>query len=355
MKCSKCGKEINDNSQYCKFCGNQINNNMSSKKIFVLKRIHILLIIMLVIVGIIIYPIVKKTINTNNNLQSISKTDTRNIKKDEQNTSTSNGTREKDNVSTSITGIEQAVKDGMIGEDYLTDGVTEDKLNFAFSDGNLQMYYDNWEDCIADARKLNIIKVYETFYEFPSSIKTFPIETGDTVQTINRKSFRNAPSYDAEIVQTTNIITTALEVNGDWVNTTIGWIPVYDLEGEKPVELNIHIPITEQNHYVEIKENYYITNYIICKLSQKKGTLANALKSLNNILDFELKQENGKTYLNSIRGVPNLKGLTNNEEYKWVVSTNKDRFDDRIENLDEVDIERTGTIFIEYVSVDKLK
>ena len=30
MYCSKCGKEINDNSQYCKYCGNALNTTSSN-------------------------------------------------------------------------------------------------------------------------------------------------------------------------------------------------------------------------------------------------------------------------------------------------------------------------------------
>ena len=57
-----------------------------------------------------------------------------------------------------LTGIERAIKDGAIGDDYMANGVTEDQL-LAALDGNLGMYYsDNPEQCIEDARKLNILK-----------------------------------------------------------------------------------------------------------------------------------------------------------------------------------------------------
>lgn len=59
--------------------------------------------------------------------------------------------------SNNITGIEQAIQDGMIEEDYLTKGVTENELKFAYTDGNLQLYYDSWEDCLRDAKKLYIL------------------------------------------------------------------------------------------------------------------------------------------------------------------------------------------------------
>lgn len=62
-----------------------------------------------------------------------------------------------------LTGIEQAIKDGMIGEDYITKGVSRGQLEFAFTDGNLQMYYDTWEECLADAEKLNIITSDEEY------------------------------------------------------------------------------------------------------------------------------------------------------------------------------------------------
>lgn len=73
---------------------------------------------------------------------------------------------EKDNrIKDNITGIEQAIKDGAF---EVTDDLSESKLKAAFIDGNLQLYYDNWEKCLEDAQKLNIItsnKPYLTMEE----------------------------------------------------------------------------------------------------------------------------------------------------------------------------------------------
>lgn len=55
------------------------------------------------------------------------------------------------------TGIAQAVKDGKIGEDILTEGISEEWLKFLYYDGNLQFYYETWDECLQDAQKLNII------------------------------------------------------------------------------------------------------------------------------------------------------------------------------------------------------
>lgn len=63
----------------------------------------------------------------------------------------------KNTVQNEITGIEQAINDGMIGKDYITEGVTESKLKSVYYDGNLQLYYDSWDKCLEDAKKLNII------------------------------------------------------------------------------------------------------------------------------------------------------------------------------------------------------
>lgn len=61
-------------------------------------------------------------------------------------------------MKTKITGIEQAIKDEMIGEDYLFEGVSEETLKRAYYDGNLQMYYDTWEECLSDAENLGILR-----------------------------------------------------------------------------------------------------------------------------------------------------------------------------------------------------
>lgn len=59
---------------------------------------------------------------------------------------------------TNMTGIEKAIKDGLLEEKTLTEGISEETLRFLCSDGNLQMYYDNFEKCLEDARKLNILR-----------------------------------------------------------------------------------------------------------------------------------------------------------------------------------------------------
>lgn len=59
---------------------------------------------------------------------------------------------------TNLTGIEKAIKDGMLGQDIITNGITIERLKFTFTDGNLQMYYSNWEDCLEDAITLKILK-----------------------------------------------------------------------------------------------------------------------------------------------------------------------------------------------------
>jgi len=67
--------------------------------------------------------------------------------------------------SNNITGIEQAIKDRAF---EVTDDLSESKLKAAFTDGSLQYYYDNWEKCLEDAQKLNIItsdKPYLTMEE----------------------------------------------------------------------------------------------------------------------------------------------------------------------------------------------
>ena len=62
------------------------------------------------------------------------------------------------NVKPVLTGIEKAIKDGMLEQDIITNGITEERLRFTFSDGNLQMYYSNWEDYLQDAKTLKILK-----------------------------------------------------------------------------------------------------------------------------------------------------------------------------------------------------
>lgn len=74
---------------------------------------------------------------------------------------------------TTITGIEQAIKDGMIGEDYITKGISESKLSFAFSEGNLQMYYDSWEECLEDAQKLGILTSNENYLTMEEELEKY--------------------------------------------------------------------------------------------------------------------------------------------------------------------------------------
>ena len=57
-----------------------------------------------------------------------------------------------------LTGIERAIQEGAIGDDYLENGVSEEWLRFAWSDGNLGLYYDSWEECLQDAKDLNILR-----------------------------------------------------------------------------------------------------------------------------------------------------------------------------------------------------
>ena len=81
------------------------------------------------------------------------------------NTINSLDTNNQTNNSSSLTGIEQAIKDRAF---EVTDDLSESKLKAAFTDGSLQYYYDNWEKCLEDAQKLNIItsdKPYLTMEE----------------------------------------------------------------------------------------------------------------------------------------------------------------------------------------------
>lgn len=57
-----------------------------------------------------------------------------------------------------LTGIEKAIEEGNIGDDYIDNGVSEEWLNSAYSNGNLQEYYNSWEECLNDAKKLNILR-----------------------------------------------------------------------------------------------------------------------------------------------------------------------------------------------------
>lgn len=57
-----------------------------------------------------------------------------------------------------ITGIQQAIKDGQMGDDCFENGISEEWLYFTWSDGNLQFYYDTWEECLQDAKDLGILR-----------------------------------------------------------------------------------------------------------------------------------------------------------------------------------------------------
>ena len=339
MYCRNCGKEIQNDCQYCKFCGKYINEKKNNIHIQ-LSTIIILIVLIGGGIGIMTY------LFTNNNSKKQHIINNNTIYKNETNSNISNNSTANNSIDNSekLTGIEKAIQDGMISTNYLTEGVSEDTLKFAYSNGVLNTYYNNWEQCLNDAIKLNIIKKFESIYTFPKSVETFPIEVGDTVKTKGRKNFRSEPSYESTLLRTTQSVTTAIEIKDNWVNTYLGWIPSYDLEGEKPVALNISLPKNEIRKYIEVYEDCYITDYITIYLNRKKGSLAEALRDLSNVLNFELKQENNKTYINSITGVPNLKGLTNNETYKWIVMEQNKILD----NLDEIDIQRIPTLTIEY-------
>ena len=85
-------------------------------------------------------------------------------KNDSNSTNTADTTNTTEN-SVSLTGIEQAIKDRAF---EVTDDLSESKLKAAFTDGSLRFYYDNWEKCLEDAQKLNIItsdKPYLTMEE----------------------------------------------------------------------------------------------------------------------------------------------------------------------------------------------
>lgn len=61
-------------------------------------------------------------------------------------------------ISPGLTGIEQAIKDGVL-KDCITNGTSEEWLHFAWSDGGwLQHYYNSWEECLQDAEDLGILR-----------------------------------------------------------------------------------------------------------------------------------------------------------------------------------------------------
>ena len=69
----------------------------------------------------------------------------------------SNNTSDRTNSTSSITGIEQAIKDGKLKQTYINEGITEGKLKVEYYEGELERYYKTFEECLADAKELNII------------------------------------------------------------------------------------------------------------------------------------------------------------------------------------------------------
>lgn len=69
----------------------------------------------------------------------------------------SNDTSDSSNSTSSITGIEQAIKDGKLKQTYMNEGITEGKLKVEYYEGELEKYYTTFEECLADAKELNII------------------------------------------------------------------------------------------------------------------------------------------------------------------------------------------------------
>lgn len=62
-------------------------------------------------------------------------------------------------ISPGLTGIEQAVKNGELDEDILQ-GTSEEMLTYIFKsdNGRLKYYYHSLEECLQDAKKLNILR-----------------------------------------------------------------------------------------------------------------------------------------------------------------------------------------------------
>lgn len=153
MYCRKCGNELTEIDKFCPKCGNAVDDeatnysemenqqNTEQKKSPTILIIGIvILVVIIVLVGIFIY---KK--QSNNNISS-------NNQSTQENISNSNTTTKAE-----ITGIEKAIEDEMI-YDCISLGITEKELRSAYYDGNLQMYYNSWEQCLKDAKSLNIIK-----------------------------------------------------------------------------------------------------------------------------------------------------------------------------------------------------
>lgn len=155
MYCGKCGNELTEIDRFCPKCGSPISNDTNisdnitnhstiEKQDNIKGRKHnstvivVVSVLVIILMGVFAY---KKLDNKPSN-----------ISKDINNTHTKSAGR---------TGIEQAIKDGMIGKDYITEGVTESKLKSAYYDGNLQFYYDSWEECLKDAKKLKILRTNE--------------------------------------------------------------------------------------------------------------------------------------------------------------------------------------------------
>lgn len=80
-------------------------------------------------------------------------------KKKEQQQETKSQYKEK--TENNITGIEQAIKDGMLSEEYMRTGITQEEIYSEYYNGNLNKYYTRWEACLTDAKKLNILRTNE--------------------------------------------------------------------------------------------------------------------------------------------------------------------------------------------------
>ena len=154
MYCGKCGNELTEIDRFCPKCGSPISNDTNisdnitnhstiEKQDNIKGRKHnstvivVVSILVIILIGVFAY---KKLDNKPSN-----------ISKDINNTHTK---------STGKTGIEQAINDGMLNN-YIAVGVTEKELRSAYYDGNLQFYYDSWEECLKDAKKLKILRSNE--------------------------------------------------------------------------------------------------------------------------------------------------------------------------------------------------
>ena len=166
MYCKKCGNELTEIDKFCPKCGNAVDDettnysemenqqNIEQKKSPTILIIGIvILVVIIVLVGIFIY---KK--QSNNNISS-------NNQSTQENISNSNTTKKEE-----LTGIEKAIRDKMLN-DYISLGITEEELRSAYYDGNLQFYYDSWEQCLKDAKSLNILKDKEEITGIEEAIR----------------------------------------------------------------------------------------------------------------------------------------------------------------------------------------